>query len=506
MPYTSRSSILAGRIAVAVAITLNVIYLATSLKYNAVRFDSGYNLTVARNLAHGLGYASDGLIIRSGDVAGYADAVRLAPFDPAITTGPTVLAPLALGFLGGGDGLWLARGLMCVWYVALLVGLALLGRRLGGRWGMTAGLLSPLVLDPTMGIATEGLQGPTDVLGEVPVAALVVFATWCVTKRPHVAALLVGVAVLTKLIAFLAAPAIVVAGMLAVHQCTAQRVVRRFVSMSALVWAPLLCWQGVIWFSLGTSGYQANAVDQIGMFRSGGSGLEGEPRALTHARLLLNAWGLPLPVLLGAVVAVLVILGGGAVRARAQLQASWRNLSRTHDVLTAITAVGIVVPWLAWFVLLASRGYPRYAYPPLVLGAAAVLALVARALGAARGRPGAREVVAVACGATLLAGVGWQVAVTLHTTRQPASTTLPEQRAAAQALHDASPDDTFAYAGNAALPAALAFVADMTPIPASVASDRPLFVYGADAAEIEAHCRLPLLHQSPLIVVCRPAP
>lgn len=479
---------------------LHVAYVVLSTRHNPVRFDSAYNLSVSRNLADGLGYASDGLILRSGSSVQYADAAQALPFDPSISTGPTVLAPLALGFLGDGNGLVVARAVMCLWFLALLIFLALVGRRVAGAWGVPVGLLAPLLIDPAMGLVTEP-RGPTEVIGEVPVAALVAAAVWCVSRRPHLAALLVGLAVVTKLVAFLAAPAIVLAGAAVVSRPTTGRVLLRMVSASAVVCAPLLCWQLVIAASLGGAGYRANLDGQIAMFRGAGSGVEGGSQAALHARLLADAWTFPHPVLLAALVGVVVLLTAGAVAGRDALRGAARRLADRPRVLTALTAGAISLPWLGWFVLVSSQSYPRYAYVPLVLGGTLVGALLVRAMVSLAARPAARVPVLV-CGVALVGLSAWQVSATLGATARPVGETLTDQREAARVLQATSPDDVFGFVDAAAFVSALAFVADMTAVPAAEQPDRPLFVSGYDLELVESSCDGPPLFQSPTIVVC----
>ncbi|MET0932244.1 MAG: hypothetical protein ABWX56_00910, partial [Mycetocola sp.] len=92
--------------------------------------DEAFNLTVPINLLDGLGYTSDGTLSGS----------RLAPFDPRISTGPVVLLPVAAVLALGVDPVVGGRAVVLVFYAALLVGLWLLGRRIGGRWAGLAAI------------------------------------------------------------------------------------------------------------------------------------------------------------------------------------------------------------------------------------------------------------------------------------------------------------------------------------------------------------------------------
>jgi len=489
---------------VVVAIAANVAYVAGSVARNAVRFDSGYNLTVSRNLAQGLGYTGDGLL---------SGGAELTPFDPGITTGPTVLVPLAAGYLFGDAGLWIARIAMCGWFVALLIALFLIGRRVGGTVGGAVAMLAPLLFDVTMGIAEEGFQGPTDVLGEIPLTALLAFAVVAVIRRPYLAAALVGLAALTKTVALIAAPAIVIAALIVLGERRIAALIGRAAALSAIVLAPIVAWQLVTLASLGFPAYVDNLRFQAQVFRIGGSGLEGAAAPLRQARLLLDAWHLPAAVagvilLLAVVVAVALVW-----RSRRTIPSVLRSLRQRPVALTLLAIAAIGVPWLLWWLLFSTKPYPRYVYPALVLILAAALALAVRELSRLLDRAPARPALVIGFGVPLALLVAWLVGANIVAAWNPASTTIQHQLEASRVMHEASDDDAFDYDGLAAFPNAISMVSGLTAMPLDGRSpERPMYFPGGPGSplewvrtSIEEHCGTELF-EAPFMYVCEPRP
>ena len=161
--------------------------------------DEAFNLTVPRNLLDGLGYASDGALSGS----------TITPFDPRISTGPVVLIPVAAILATGMDPVLAARIVPLAFWALLLAGLGVLGWRIAGRWAALLAVAVPLAF--TAGAGVSPIQGPADLLGEIPAAALLVWALVVLPRRAWLAGLLVGLAIQAKLIALLALPAFAVA-------------------------------------------------------------------------------------------------------------------------------------------------------------------------------------------------------------------------------------------------------------------------------------------------------
>ncbi|MFC9983468.1 hypothetical protein ACFU0W_15010 [Microbacterium keratanolyticum] len=161
--------------------------------------DEAFNLTVPRNLLAGLGYTSDGALSGS----------TLTPFDPRISTGASVLLPVALVLATGIDPVIGARLIPLLYWGLLLAGLWILGRRIAGRWGALVAIAVPLAFQTAA--SNSPIQGPADLLGEIPAAALLVWAFIVLPRRAWLAGLLFGLALQAKLIALIALPAFAVA-------------------------------------------------------------------------------------------------------------------------------------------------------------------------------------------------------------------------------------------------------------------------------------------------------
>ncbi len=163
----------------------------------ALNHDEFFFLDAAKNLAvHGR-YAT----VSNG---------QAVMFDPYLSTGPTVIGPIALMFWAWGPGYFVARLVMVAFFIALFVLLYRVTSALHGRaaaWVACAFALSvPLVW--FMGL---------HVLGEIPAVVLCLAGVHCLlqaqrspsgTRDYLLAGLFLGLAALTKLIFFLAVAAL----------------------------------------------------------------------------------------------------------------------------------------------------------------------------------------------------------------------------------------------------------------------------------------------------------
>lgn len=183
-------------------IAANAFVVWVSIFRNPLWEDEAFNLTVPLNLLRGLGYTSDGVL--SGSLP--------TPFDVRISTGPVVLLPIAGVLATGIDPVVGSRLVPAAFFALLLLAVWLLGRRIGGRWAGLVALCVPMVFDASA--PPSPIQGPADVLGEVAAAALLAWALYALQRRPWLAGLLLGLAIQTKYISFIAVPAFVIAMLL----------------------------------------------------------------------------------------------------------------------------------------------------------------------------------------------------------------------------------------------------------------------------------------------------
>lgn len=263
--------------------------------------DEAFNLTVPLNLLAGLGYTSDGTLSGS----------TLTPFDPRISTGPAVLLPVAAVLATGIDPVIGARLISLAYWALLLAGLFVLGRRIGGRWAALVAVAVPLAF--STGVGVSPIQGPADLLGEIPAAALLVWALVVLPRRAWLAGLLVGLAVQAKLIALLALPAFAVALWLLASGSGWARIVDTLKGS----WVPLLfvalptfLVEVFALISLGFDGFIEHLRALWWFVRSGGQG-SAPTTVVQKLTTLSESWSLPVwAAVVLAVVSVGLIAGG----------------------------------------------------------------------------------------------------------------------------------------------------------------------------------------------------
>jgi Dolichyl-phosphate-mannose-protein mannosyltransferase len=155
-------------------------------------FDEGFTTHAARTLAergvYGTYNAQDGYL----------------HFDSGVSTGPTLVIPIALSFKLLGYGMWQARLVSVLFTMALLWGVFALMKRL---YGQNVGLLSVMILLGWPNFAGAGfLNVSRQVLGEAPALAFlavgwwVLFKSWSArsTRLAALAGLLFGLGLVTK--------------------------------------------------------------------------------------------------------------------------------------------------------------------------------------------------------------------------------------------------------------------------------------------------------------------
>ncbi|KJQ55102.1 hypothetical protein [Microbacterium sp. SA39] len=296
--------------------------------------DEAFNLTVPRNLLAGLGYASDGAL--SGSV--------ITPFDPRISTGPVVLLPVALLLATGIDPVLAARLIPLAYWVLLLAGLAVIGHRIAGRWAALLAVAVPLAFSAGAGVSP--IQGPGDLLGEIPAAALLVWALIVLPRRAWLAGLLVGLAIQAKLIALLALPAFAIALWVLSDGTGWARVrdlLRRAWLPLVLVAVPTLLFELSALISLGFSGFVEHLRNLVRFVRSGGQG-DAASSVLQKLGTLADSWSLPgVIAVIGAVIAIALATAGIVLR--------WRSATPEERVVIAYALAAFVgaLAFVGWW-------------------------------------------------------------------------------------------------------------------------------------------------------------
>lgn len=304
----------------------------------AARFweDEAFNLTVPLNLLAGFGYSSDGALSGS----------TITPFDPRISTGPTVLLPVAGALLFGGDPVVSARLVSSAFWVLLIAGLIVLGYRTAGRWAALTAAAVPLAFNGFGSFSP--IQGPADLLGEIPAAAMLVWALVVLRRHPWLAGVFVGLAVQAKLIALLALPAFAVAIWMMASGRGWQRIGQTFARgwvPLLLAGAPTLLMELAALVSMGSSDYVDHLRGMVSFVRGGGQHVE--PTSVPQKlETLAGAWFVPTWAAALTVVSVVALIVGGLLVAR---RVGFAEAPNRDALLLAVTAAVGALAFVGWW-------------------------------------------------------------------------------------------------------------------------------------------------------------
>lgn len=444
--------------ALASVVVVHLTIIIASVTNNRLGFDSAYNLSVARNLAHGLGYSSDG----------YLTTHQVHPFDYRISTGPVVILPVSVAFMFGSvDQLIVARVVVSLFYVALGVGLWLAGRRLSGPWGGVAALAALLAIHTgaTPGGAPE-LQGPSDVLGEFPAAAFAVFALLSLRRHPLLAGLLMGFAVNAKLNSVLFVPAFIIALWLLWDRQveSGRRALRRRIGSIALIAVPTVAFELFAFIALGGgSAYVQHLGDLLDFIKNETPARgAGHPNYAIGAGILIDSWYGPLFLTVGTTFALLWL----AILVISRRRESWVQEDITSDrefVAFATFAVIALAVWVLYWLNSAHAFWVRQIITGLVVCAPILVAVFVRlarsVYRASRTGPRPERVGARLVMLALALLLVWQVGVPLRTAIVSDASGLDEEREVAAAM-DAFPGKGLLTVSASYLVGQIAFLSD----------------------------------------------
>jgi hypothetical protein len=340
--------------------------------------DDAFIAVAAKNLALGDGYATS--VLSSG-----GEGLRL--FDPALSTGPTLVLPASAIIRVFGSTPW-APGLATALVTTALLTLITL---VLGRWlGLVRTLWYLAVMLTLMYTLTAGARFAHwyELLGEVPAAMLTILAValivWRPTRRRYVAwcFLALGLAFMTKTLALLGVVPVVI-WLLVPLVRSRGRNGRQWTDLAvgaAAFSVPVLLFEAWKISSLGIDAYLVSLRD-FGSFLSNTGGAHSGSvwgRVVANSAVLGDNYGF------GPLTLLLVLLALGAV-AHVCADARARTFSRL--------LLGCGATYLAYFVFL-STGNPRYALIGLLLLAASAACVVLA-------RPPAVAIVAVVAVVTI---------------------------------------------------------------------------------------------------------
>lgn len=382
--------------------------------------DEAFNLTVPLNLLAGLGYSSDGALSGS----------TITPFDPRISTGPTVLLPVTAVLALGADPVIGSRLVPVAFWMLLIAGLALLGIRTVGRWGGLVAAAVPLAFNGLGSISP--IQGPADLLGEIPAAALLVWALIVLPRRAWLAGLLVGLAVQAKLIALLALPAFAVALWMLAPGRGWQRIIetlKRSWLPLVLAGVPSLLFEVAALASLGLERYIEHLRELVRFVRGGGQHFA--PTTVAQKlEALGGAWFVPPWIAIATAVSCVALAAVGLVLARRGADADARRSGDLQRVLMLAVAAGVgALCFVGWWSTAAHT--PLWVRHPAsgVLTFFPVIVVVAMwGVRVLFERGVALRIAAVGAAALVCASLAWSVVGHVAQTSQPRGETLATQR------------------------------------------------------------------------------
>ncbi|MFV9504554.1 MAG: ArnT family glycosyltransferase [Oscillochloridaceae bacterium umkhey_bin13] len=338
----------------------------------ATWFDEGSHLRVPKSL------------VRYGVYADYSSE-GFRYFGPTIGVGPTVMLPVAAAFQLGGVGLVQGRLVIVAYMLLALAALYLLARRL---YGWPTAVLAVLLALASRTLRFEGLvEYGRQVLGEVPGVAFLLLGLLAYTaaiqtptrvrRYSLLAGLAFGMALVTKNQFVLIVPPAL--ALLALLDWSYYRAGGWWLRLAPPILA-VACfgiWTVAMLTFLGPDGFAAN----LAKTRQAAGGaifvfdLEASRRALVY--LIQVYGGLLLPGLAYTL---------------------WRSRKRVPPAFAALAPALMAWLWIAWFVI--SLGWPRYAFPAVIMGALSVAAMATDLLSSLWAQ---RRTVLVGAGAAYLA-------------------------------------------------------------------------------------------------------
>ncbi len=436
--YLADRSNLAFVLVLLLVVSLHLVNFFATMFISPLGFDEAFNLQAPLNLVQGNGYASEDWL---------AGGPKLL-FDAIVSTGPIVEVPVALSFLVFGTTIEAARIVMLPYLILLGACLFVLGKRFAGRWGGLAAVATLLAIDSRADWPNTVIYGPSDALGEYAAAALLALALVLLPKYRALAGLAIGFAALAKFIAFLAAPAFLIAMLLvpvvAGIALSRRQRIREIVLFIIFVAAPSLVWELVKFVSLGFPAYLEVLTGYLRFVFRSGSGVDGGFRAffLDRGSRLFAAWHLPtlLIILLSVLLFAFAVIGITRYWADTPAASMWSSGSRLRALpplvrtlpVELVAAAGMLAVFVLWWCFISSSIFVRHTMPVLLATVPLIVALSIRGAQSVIASPDRKRRV---FGRTVVAGLvvtmATQTAFTLEAASRAEEWTRGQQVAAA---------------------------------------------------------------------------
>jgi 4-amino-4-deoxy-L-arabinose transferase-like glycosyltransferase len=408
-----RNRLFAALVVLVLAVHATVFF--ASMLLSPLGFDEAFIIQAPLNLVQGNGYATEN----------YASGGPKVLFDAVMSTGPVVGMPVALSFLLFGTSIEAARIVMLPFLALLLGSLFVIGRRIGGRWAGLAAVAAVLALNTRVDWPSTVLYGPSDAIGEFPAAALIALALALVPKHRRWAGLVLGLAALTKFIAFMTVPVFIIALLLVPRPGAAWwRRLGEVVLFGVLAVLPSALWELVKLITLGFGDYIANLKSYILFVLVSGSGAVDSLRgsAGERASWLFTPWYLPdwLAIAFAVVLAACAGVGVWLYVHRANLAAAGDQRGVVAALRRGIRSIpieiwataGTLALFTIWWVGMSSSFFVRHTMPFLIALVPVLVAVAVRGLIWLHGRGSLARVASVVVAAGLVATLAFQATQT----------------------------------------------------------------------------------------------
>jgi 4-amino-4-deoxy-L-arabinose transferase-like glycosyltransferase len=320
------------------ALSLTILITSTLFAFRGeVNFDEGFNLQIPVNLIEHGSYSTS-----------YNGSI---PFDPEITTGPTVLLPIAGVFGLFGIGLYQARIVMLIYFLLMLLSAYFLSNKLFGRLGA---VITLILIVSFRDLFYLGLK----VLGEVPaVFFLLTGIIFYEKKKPLLSGILIGLAVLTKFFFLMSvAPFLTLFGIEFLFLPNKKKTFSFYSLLFLGMAIPNIAWECVKIFSLGFSGYKNNVIGFLDLVTNSTGSIQPFEMIARLQSLPAPLNGIPEIMILALLILLLIY---SLIKYLFQLKTN--GWSKTNQPILAIILFSLIN--LTWWIFNSSSSWWRYFLP-----------------------------------------------------------------------------------------------------------------------------------------------
>lgn len=347
----------------------SITFFTTSMGY-----DDSYNLQVPVNLSTSGDYATNG-----GQFTGEPKL-----FDPYISTGPTLLVPIALAFKTFGIGVWQYRLVTGLVFLAFMLLIVLTIREATKKsknnlflvYSM-AGIAAALI------IGLDAHNVFISAMGEIMALAFMLASYMFISRKYYSwAGLMLGLAVLTKTIFFIAVPFFMISVLVDLRGNELKQKIKTLLYSFFAIFLPSIVFELYRFASLNfqLAAYKTNIRETILFFKTGGSGagenstilslLEQKLRVIANVSPAYDTKFIRMFLLaLSIFVAIFVV--------RSIIRVYWHY--RNHELLNNPLLIffgGTVALWIFWWAIISDNSRERHIMPAIAISIIMVIVLL----------------------------------------------------------------------------------------------------------------------------------